>query len=92
MAHPSLSQEVPATLLNQLLHVAIARLAVTAATTNQLRETSHEYPEWKTQQGITHNCANHVTLCLTTAHALASHTRGPSQHASQDASPCQVVL
>jgi hypothetical protein len=87
MAHPLPLQEAAAALLGQLMHVVIACLTVTAAVTNQLLKTSHEYHEWQTQQGITHDCANHVTLCVTTAHASASHTWGPSQHSSQDASP-----
>ncbi len=88
MAHPLPLQEVAAALLSQLMHVVIACHTVTAAVTNQLLETTHEYLEWQTQQGITHNCANHVTLCLTTAHALASHTWGPSQYANQ---PCKSM-
>ncbi len=42
MAHPLSLQQVAAALLNQLSYVAIACLAVTAATTNHLFEISHE--------------------------------------------------
>jgi len=51
MAHPLSLQQVAAALLNQLFHVPIACLAFTAATTNQLRETSHEYHEMANATG-----------------------------------------